>query len=78
MLTLVYFIIRKRLEVTGKTELCTCNDEPLCWIPLVPFDGIAIVHRKLMVKIVVSFPKSDESGKKVIARCQFIVKCRFS
>ena len=43
------------LQVAGKTELLAYPDEPLRGVVLVPFDGIAVVHRELVVEVVVTF-----------------------
>jgi len=49
-------------------------NEPLCWVVLVPFDGVSVVHGELVVKVVVSLADCDEGGNEVVARCVLVVK----
>lgn len=39
-----------------------------------PFDGVAVVRGKLVMEIVISLTKSDESGDDMIARRIAVVK----
>lgn len=62
------FVGTELLQVVGETELLAGPDEPLGRVVLVPFDGIAVVRRELVVEVVVSFAEGNESGNDVIAR----------
>jgi hypothetical protein len=58
-------------------ELASDN-EPLCWVILIPPDGIAVVHRELMVEVVIPFTDSYKCGDKVVTRGVFVIKWRLS
>jgi hypothetical protein len=64
--------------MAGQPKHLASSDEPLRRIPLVPLDCVAIVHRKLVVKVMVSLPESDDRSNKMIPGSQFIIKRRFT
>jgi len=61
-----------------KPHLLTSIDKPLRGIVLIPFDGITVVHRELVMEIVVTFTDGDECGGKVVARRMLVVEWRFA
>jgi hypothetical protein len=58
----------------GQAKLLHSPDEPFGRVVLVPFDGVPIVHGKLVVEIVIPLPNSDESGDNMIAGCVLVIK----
>lgn len=62
------------LEIVGETELLPCPDVPLGRVVLVPFDGVAVVGRKLVVEVVVALAESDKSSDDVVARRVAVVE----
>lgn len=50
------------------------TDEPFSGIILVPFNGVAVVHGELVVKIVVSLANRDDGGDEMIARGMLVIK----
>lgn len=56
----------------------TSRNEPFCGIPLVPFDGVAIIHGELVMKVVISLAQSDDGGEKMISWRQLVVEGRFT
>lgn len=73
-MTSVHFDVGKGSQLASQPKIGTCNYEPFCGIPLVPFDSVTIVHRELMVKVMVSFPKSDQRCKEMVPRREFVVE----
>ncbi len=59
--------------MTSKTEELASRDKPLRWIELVPENGIAIVHRELVVEIVVAFAHGQDGGDEMIPRRKSVV-----
>ena len=64
--------------MTCKPHFLTSINKPLRGIILIPFDSIAVVHRKLVVEIVVTFTDGNECSGKVIARCMLVIEWRFA
>jgi len=62
------------LEIVGEAESLPGPDVPLGGVVLVPFDGVAVVGRKLVVKVVITLAESDKSSDDVIARRVTIVE----
>jgi hypothetical protein len=62
------------LEVVCETNLLVDPDEPLGWIILPPFNGVAVVRWEFMVKIMVAFAECDKSSDDVIARRVAVVE----
>lgn len=54
------------LQVVCEAELLPDPDSPLSGVVLVPFDGVAVVGGELVVEVVVSLTKSDQSGNHVV------------
>jgi hypothetical protein len=54
------------------------RDEPLGGVILVPSNGIPIVGRELVMKVVIAFPERDEGGDEVVPRRMLIVERRLS
>ena len=75
-LALSDFAVRENLEVGGETQVRAHRDEPFCRIILIPLDGISIVHRELVMKIVIPFSESNKSSDKMVPRGQFIIERR--
>ena len=48
-------------------------DPPFRWIILIPFDGVSVIHGKLMMEIVVALSKSYDCGYEVIAWGMFVI-----
>jgi len=77
-LTFADFVIGECLQVRSKAKLLSSPDEPLGRIVLIPPDGIPVVHRELMVKVVVTLSNSGESGDHVIARSVLVIEGTFT
>lgn len=77
-LTFVNFVVREGLEVSGQAQLAADPDEPLGRIVLVPLERIAIVHRELMVKVMVTFTDGDQSSDHMVPGGMLVIKWRFS
>lgn len=71
---LLNFVGAELLEIVGETESLPCPDVPLGGVVLVPFDGVAVVGRKLVVEVVVTLAESDKSSDDVIARRVAVVE----
>lgn len=54
------------LQVVCEAELLPDPDSPLSGVVLVPFNGVAVVGGELVVEVVVSLTKSDQSGNHVV------------
>jgi len=61
-----------------KPHFLTSINKPLRRIVLIPFDGITVVHRELVVEVVVTFTNGDERGGEVVARRMLVVEWRFA
>ena len=62
----------------SKPEACTECYEPLCRIIMIPLDASAIVRRKLVVEIVVTFANGNESSDKMVFGRMLIIERRVS
>lgn len=71
---LVNLILAESLEVGGETKLLPSPDTPLSGVILVPDDGVAVIRRELVVKVVVSFAKGDEGSDDVVSRAVAVIK----
>ena len=54
------------------------SDKPFGRIILVPSDGVAIVHRELVVEIVIALANCHEGCNDMVARSVFIIKRGFA
>ena len=72
--TLLDFVGAELLEVGGETELAPDPDGPLGGIILVPLDGVAVVGRELVVKVVVTLAKSDKCSDDVVPGAVAVVE----
>jgi hypothetical protein len=71
-------LVRKHTKMRSQPKpLAHCN-EPLGWIPLVPFHSIAIIHRKLVMKVVVALAESEDSSEKMVSRRMLVIEGRIS
>jgi len=68
------FIIRETLQLVGQTKYLHSLDEPLGWVVLVPFDGVPVVHRELVVEIMITLSDGDKGSDHVIARCMLVIE----
>jgi len=71
--TLLYFVVRKSLEMCGESKLFARPKEPLGRIVLIPLVTIAIIHRELVVEVVISLSHRDDRRNHVILRSVFVV-----
>lgn len=71
---LIDFVLFELLQIIGKAELFPSPDCPLGWIILVPFNGVAVVGRELVVEIVIALTERDESGDDVVTRGVAVIK----
>ena len=62
------FVGAELLQVVGQTKLLPGPDHPLGGVILVPFDGVAVVRRELVVEVVVALSKGGESRDHVVTR----------
>jgi len=77
-LTFANFVIRENLQLLGQADLLHSPDEPFGRIILVPFDGIPVVHRKLVVEIVIALSNGDKSSDHMIAGCVLVIERSFT
>ena len=68
------FVLLELLQVEGEAHLLPAPDAPFGWIILVPFNGIAIIGRELMMEVMVAFAKGDESSDHMVTRAVAIVE----
>ncbi len=61
-----------------QTHSGTSRDEPFGGVILIPSNGIPIVRRELVVKVVIALAKGDERGDQVVPRRMPIVERRLS
>ena len=61
-----------------ESELLTHPDKPLGRVVLIPPNGVAVVHGKLVVEVVVTFANGDERRCKVIPGSMLVIERRFS
>ena len=73
-LTLPDLVVGENFQVGSEADFLASPDEPLGRIILVPSDGIAVIHRELVVKVVVTFTNSDKCRDEMVTGCMFIVK----
>ncbi len=52
------------------------RDEPFGGVVLIPPDSVAIISRKLVMKVVISFPKGDERGDQMVPGRMLVVERR--
>ena len=64
--------------MAGKSDRLANPNEPFGRIILIPFNGVTVVHRELMVEVVVSFAVCDEGGDPVVAGSVFVVERRLA
>jgi len=62
------------LQVKGETELLPNPDGPFGGVILVPFDGIAVIRRELVVEVVITLTESDKCSDDMVARRVAVVK----
>lgn len=62
----------------GQTKLFHRPDEPLGWVVLIPFDGISVVHRELVMEIMITLSNGDKGRDHVIAGCVFVIERSFT
>ena len=60
--------------MTSTTQLLASPNKPFRGIVLVPLDSIPVVHRKLVVKVVISFANGDECRDEVIAWSMLVIE----
>lgn len=58
----------------GKFEFTEGPNDPFCWIEVVPFNPIAVVIRKGVVIVMVSFPKGEKTDGIIIDGGMFLAK----
>ena len=73
-LTLLDFVIGEALQVGGETELRHGPNEPFGWVVLEPLNGVAEIHRKLVVEVVVPLADGAERSEEVIAGSVLVVE----
>jgi len=57
-----------------QTDLGTTRDEPFGRVVLIPSNGIPIVGRELVMKVVIALAKGDEGGDEVVPRRMPVVE----
>ena len=65
---------KANLQLICQAKFLHSPDEPLGRIILVPFDGVPVVHRELVVKIVITLSNGNEGGDHMIAGGVLIVE----
>ena len=63
---LLDLVLLELLQVIGEAKLLPDPDGPFGWVILMPFDSIAVVGGELVVEVVVTLTKSDESSDDVV------------
>jgi len=53
-------------------------DEPFGRVPLVPFRGVSVVHRELMMKVVVSLSESHKRCEEMVSRRVLVIERAFA
>jgi len=66
--TLLNLVLLELLQVEGEAHLLPDPDGPLCGIILMPLDGITVVGGELVMEVVVTFAKGNESSDYMITR----------
>ena len=61
-------------EMTRKPKPVTNRNEPLGWVPLVPFRSVPVVHRKLMMEVVVSLSECHKRCDEMVSRRVLIIE----
>ena len=64
--TLFDFIAAELLQVIGEAKLLPHPDGPFGGIILMPFNGVAVVGRELVMEVVVAFTEGDECGDHMV------------
>ena len=59
-------------------ELVANCDEPLGWIPLIPFHSVPVVHRELVVKVVIPLPEGHKRRNEMISRRVLVIEAAFT
>jgi len=62
------------LQMRRQTDLGTTRDEPFGRVVLIPSNGIPIVGRELVMKVVIALAKGDEGGDEVVPRRMPVVE----
>ena len=60
--------------MTRKPKPVTNRNEPLGWVPLVPFRSVPVVHRKLMMEVVVSLSECHKRCDEMVSRRVLIIE----
>jgi hypothetical protein len=66
------------LQMRRQANFGAKRDEPFGGIILIPSNGIPIVRRELVMKVVIAFPERDEGGDQMVPRRMPIVERRLS
>lgn len=61
-----------------QSELLAYPDKPLGRVVLIPPNGVAVVHRELVVEVVITFANGDKRCCKVIPGSMLVIERRFS
>ena len=75
---LVDLSLREDAEMARKSELVANCDEPFGRVPLVPFHGVPIVHRELMMKVVVPLSEGHKRRDKMVPWRVLVIECAFT
>jgi len=61
------------VQVACEADPAAGGDEPFRGVVLVPLEGVAVVHRELVVEVVVPFAHGEEGGEEVVAGGESVV-----
>jgi len=61
-----------------KSKFVANRNEPFGGVPLVPFRGVPVVHRELMMKVVVPLSEGHKRRDKVVSWRVLIIECAFA
>jgi len=73
-LALLDLVIGEHLEMAGETEPGHGGDEPLGRVVLIPFDGVTVVHRELMVEVVVSLADGNKRSDEMVTGSVLVIE----
>lgn len=60
--------------MASKTQGLHRPDEPFGGVILIPLNGVAVVHRELMMEVVITFANGNESSGEMIAGCMLVIE----
>lgn len=75
---LVNLSFGKDAEMARQSKFVADCDKPFGRVPLVPFHGVPIVHRELMVEVMVTLSERHKRCDKVVSWRVLVIECAFT